>query len=174
MKPRRLQLDHLAPVRHPRWPGYALLAVSLVVAADMTQRYREAQDEAERYAETQGLLNVKRPAAAKVPKQHAEEQAKEMDAVMRQLTLPWGSLIETIERVGSRDVAILQLQPEAQQRVLRITGEARSQDAMVDYLKRLAEARGFAQVHLLSHQVQQDEPNRPVQFAAQASFRGLP
>jgi Tfp pilus assembly protein PilN len=139
----------------------------------MTQRYREAQVESERYATTQGL-NVKRPAAPRVPKQRVEEQAKEAEAVMRQLTLPWGPLIETVENAGTRDVAILQLQPEAQQRVLRITAEARTQDAMVDYLKRLAEARGFGQVHLLSHQVQQDDPQQPVQFAAQASFRGMP
>ena len=174
MKPRRLELDHLAPIRYPRWPGYALLAVSLLVAGEMTQRYREAQNEAERLEATQGLLVTKRPAASKAPKSRIDEQAKEVDAVVRQLTLPWGPLIETVENAGTKDVAILQLQPEAQQRVLRIAGEARSQDAMVDYLKRLAEARGFAQVHLLSHQVQQDDPNRPVQFAAQASFRGMP
>ena len=174
MKPRRLQLDHLTPVRYPRWPGYALLAVSLVVAGEMTQRYREAQEETQRYAASQGLLPAKRAPIAKVPRQRTEEQAKEVDAVVRQLTLPWGPLIETVENAGSKDVAILQLQPEAQQRVLRITAEARSQDAMVDYLKRLAEARGFGQVHLLSHQVQQEDPHRPVQFAAQASFRGMP
>ena len=38
MKPRRLELDHLAPLRRTRWPGYALLAVSLLVAAEMAQR----------------------------------------------------------------------------------------------------------------------------------------
>jgi Tfp pilus assembly protein PilN len=174
MKPPRLELDHLAPMRYPRWPGYALLAVSLVVAGEMTHRYRDAQQEAEQLATTEGLLNVKRPSAAKVPKQRVDEQVKEVEAVVRQLTLPWAALIETVESAGTRDVAILQLQPEAQQRVLRISGEARSQDAMVDYLKRLAEARGFAQVHLLSHQVQQDDPQHPVQFAAQASFKGMP
>lgn len=174
MKPRRLELDHLAKLRYPRWPGYALLAVSLIVAGEMTQRYRQAQEETARYAATQGLLPAKRAPLAKVPKQRVDEQAKEVDAVVRQLTLPWGPLIETIEKAGTKDVAILQLQPEAQSRVLRITAEARSQDAMVDYLKRLADARGFVGVHLLSHQVQQDDPNRPVQFAAQASFRGMP
>ena len=174
MKPRRLELDHLGPVRRPRWPGYALLAVSLVVAGEMTQRYRDTQVELERHAATQGMLNVKRPALPRASKQRVDEEVKEVDAVMRQLTLPWGPLIESIESAGTQDIAILQLQPEAQQRVLRIMGEARTQDAMVDYLKRLADARGFGQVHLLSHQVQQDDPQRPVQFAAQASFRGMP
>jgi hypothetical protein len=174
MKPRKLDLDHLAPTRHPRWPGYALLALSLAVAAEMTQRYHEAKVELEHRMASQGLLNPQRPPAAKVPKQRVDEQVKEVENVMRQLTLPWSQLIETVESAGSKDVAILQLQPEAQQRVLRITGEARSQEAMVDYLKRLAEARGFAYVHLVSHQVQQDDPQQPVQFAAQASFKGMP
>ena len=174
MKPRRLELDNLAPPRHPRWPGYALLVVSLIVAGEMTQRYRDAQQDIERQAAAQGLLVAKRPAASRVPKQKIDEQVKEVEAVMRQLTLPWGSLIETVESAGTQDVAILQLQPEAQQRVLRITAEARTQDAMVDYLKRLTQARGFNEVHLLNHQVQQDDPQRPVQFAAQASFRGMP
>jgi hypothetical protein len=148
--------------------------VSLIVAAEMTGRYRDAQEEMERHATTQGLLVAKRPPAARPSKQKTDEQVKEVEAVMRQLTLPWGPLIETVENAGSKDVAILQLQPEAQQRVLRITAEARTQDAMVDYLKRLTQARGFNEVHLLNHQVQQEDPQRPVQFAAQASFRGIP
>jgi hypothetical protein len=174
MKARRLELDHLASRRGPRWPGYALLAVSLGVAAEMTQRYHEARVELATQLATQGVIKADRPAPQKIPKQRLDEQVKEVENVMRQLTLPWGELIETVEKAGSNDIAILQLQPEAQQRVLRITAEARTQDAMVDYLKRLADARGFAYVHLLSHQVQQEDPQRPVQFAAQASFKGLP
>lgn len=174
MKPPRLDIDHFAPHTRGRWAGYALLAVSLVAAAEMTQRFHAAKVELEQRMATQGLLNAERPAAQKIPKQRVDEQVKEVENVMRQLTLPWGELIQSVENAGSKDVAILQLQPEAQQRVLRITGEARNQEAMVDYLKRLAEARGFASVHLLSHQVQQDDPHRPVQFAAQASFKGLP
>jgi hypothetical protein len=174
MKRRRLDIDHFAPRTRGRWTGYALLAVSLIVAAEMTQRFQAAKVEVENRMTTQGLLNVERPPAQKIPKQRIDEQVKEVENVMRQLTLPWGELIESVENAGSKDVAILQLQPEAQQRVLRITGEARNQEAMVDYLKRLAEARGFAYVHLLSHQVQQDDPQRPVQFAAQASFKGMP
>ena len=174
MKPRKLQLDHLAPTRHPRWPGNALLAISLAIAAELTQRYHEAEAELERLAAAQGLVAAPRTAALRQSKQRVDDSVKEVEAVMGQLTLPWGQLIETIENTGSNDVAILQLQPDAQQRVLRITGEARNQGAMVDYLKRLAGARGFAYVHLLSHQVQQDDPHQPVQFAAQASFKGLP
>ena len=37
------------------------------------------------------------------------------------------------------------------------------------------EATGsFAEVHLVSHQVREDAPGRPIQFSVQASFKGKP
>ncbi|HZN27384.1 MAG TPA: hypothetical protein VFB75_24365 [Burkholderiales bacterium] len=173
MKPRRLDLDHFAPPRRPRWLGFLLLAAAAIVAGEVTQQYREAQLALERQQAVQGMLNVQRPAAKSIPKARLDEQVRNAEAVVRQLTLPWGRLIETLETTGTKDIAILQLQPDAQQRVLRITAEARNQEAMVEYLRRLSEVPGFAYVHLLNHQVQQENPQRPIQFAAQASFRSL-
>ena len=173
MKPRRLDLDHFAPPRRPRWLGFLLLAAAAIVAGEVTQQYREAQLALERQQAVQGMLNVQRPATKSIPKARLDEQVRNAEAVVRQLTLPWGRLIEILETTGTKDIAILQLQPDAQQRVLRITAEARNQEAMVDYLRRLSEVPGFAYVHLLNHQVQQENPQRPIQFAAQASFKSL-
>ena len=173
MKPHRLHLDHLAPPSRPRWLGYVLLAASLVAAGEMTQRYREVQLEMERHAAVQGMLNVQRAPVKAVPRAQLDEQVKNAETVVRQLTLPWGRLIETLEATNTKDIAILQVQPDAQQRMLRITAEARNQEAMVEYLRRLSGIEGFAYVHLLNHQVQQDNPQRPIQFAAQASFKAL-
>jgi len=72
---------------------------------------------------------------------------------------------------ATRDVAILQLQPDAEQRVLRLTAEARNRDAMFEYLKRLAAARELTNVVLVSHQVQREEPQQPIQFSVQASLK---
>src|SRR5262249_26327635 len=84
------------------------------------------------------------------------------------LTLPWASLIGAIEGAATRDVAILQLQPDAEHSVLRLTAEARNRDAMFEYLKRLGAARELTNVVLVSHQVQKDEPQQPIQFSGQA------
>jgi Tfp pilus assembly protein PilN len=173
MKPRRLELDFVVPPRRPRWIGWLVLAVSLFIAGDMLYRYREAQLALERLETARELLGAERRAPPALSGERLDEHWKNAEGVIRQLALPWAGLIETLERAAHRDVAVLQLQPEAERRVLRLTAEARREDAMLEYLRGLAAARGFEEVHLLSHQVREDDPQRPLQFTVQASFRGL-
>lgn len=174
MMHRRLQLDFIAPPRRPRWLGYTLLVVSLVIAADLVVRYTEARLGLERIEAGRDLLNDERLQPRPVSREKLDEQIKNVELVVRQLALPWASLIHTLEDAATNDVAILQLQPDAQQRLLRVTAEARHQDAMFEYLRQLANAKALLHVHLVSHQVQFDDPQRPIQFSVQASFTGGP
>ena len=135
------------------------------------QRYRDVRQELGRLEAQAGLVLPGGSKARALPKERLDEQAKNAEAVVRQLTLPWGSLIGAIEQAATRDVAILQLQPDAEQRVLRLTAEARNRDAMFEYLKRLAAARELTNVVLVSHQVQREEPQQPIQFSVQASLK---
>lgn len=171
---KRLELDFVAPPSRPLWPGALLLAVSLVVAGALGMHYRNVLVELERLETAGGLLSAERRPQRAIPKERVEEEAKYAETVVRQLTLPWASLVGTIEEAATRDVAILQLQPDAQQRLLRLTAEARHQEAMLEYLRRLASASVLTDVHVVSHQVQHENPQRPIQFAVQASFRGVP
>ena len=67
---------------------------------------------------------------------------------------------------------VLQLQPETQQRSLRLTAEAKTREAMLRYVRRLGETRVLSGVHLVNHHVQVEDPSRPIQFGVQATFRG--
>jgi len=168
-----LQLDLVAPPRRSRWLGYLVLAGSLFVASEMFMRMREAQDQLARLDAMQGLLGDARPTRA-LPRERLEEQMKEAQAVLRQLALPWAQLVESLESAAMPDVAVLQVQPDAQQRLLRVTAEAKGEETMFRYLRRLAAAEGFSDVHLVSHQVREDDPRRPLQFSLQVSFRSSP
>ena len=139
----------------------------------LVERYREARLELDRIEAGQRLLGPGRLAVRATPRQ-LEEEAKSVDAVLRQLALPWGTIIETVEATTTNDVAILQLQPDAPQRQLRLGAEARTQQAMLDYLRRLGAAEALADVHVVSHQVQMEDPNRPIQFTVQALLKGAP
>jgi hypothetical protein len=168
----RVELDYLAPPRRATWPGMVVLAIAVAVSGVLLTRYRDAQLEVLRLEAASGLIAPQR-AARPVTPARLEDEARSAETVVRQLTVPWAALIRTIEQAATKEVAILQLQPDAEQRILRLTAEARSRDAMFDYLRRLSQARGLAEVHLVSHQVQRDDPQQPIQFAVQAAMRGL-
>lgn len=168
---RRVELDYVAPVRRPRWPGLAVLALALAVSGQLGFMYRESQGELARLEAAAGLAAPERRPARVLPKERLDEETKSAEAVVRELTLPWGGLIRALEDAAMRDVAILQLQPDAHQRVLKLTAEARSQEAMFRYLHRLAAADNLGEAHLVSHQVQRDDPQRPIQFSVQAILK---
>ena len=169
--PRRIELDYIAAPSAPQWVGVSVLILSLVVAGFLMLRYREVQGQLAALDAAQGLLNQDRRPQRAIPKERLEQEGKIIDAAVRQLTLPWAQMIEAVERASSGDVVVLQLQPEAQQRTLRLTAEAKNGDAMLSYVRRLGESRVLSAVYLASHQVQMDDPSRPIQFSVQASFR---
>jgi hypothetical protein len=173
MKRFRVELDYVVPPQRPAWIGLLLLTVALGIAVDLVLRYRNARDAIGRAETTQGMLNTDRRATP-IPMERLDEQVKVAESAVRQLTLPWATLIEVLEGTTTKDVAVLQVQPEAQQRLLRITAEARNYRAMLQYQSNLAAASVLDDVHLLNHQVQLDDPRRPLQFSIQATFKTAP
>lgn len=169
-RPRKLELDYLVPRRRARWPGALLLAVSLALGAGLFERWREAQLELARLETMAGMSGPAR-APLKMPNERLDDEVRNAEAVVRSLTLPWAGLVHAIEQSAMRDVALLQLQPDAQARLLKLTAEARTREAMFDYVRRLGAAKGVHDVHLVSHQVSRDDPQRPVQFSVQAVFK---
>lgn len=148
-----------------------MLALSLVVATGLGQRYRDTRVDIARLEAQSGLIMPERPAKP-IPLERVEEEARAAEAVVRQLTLPWAALISTIEQAAAtKEVAILQLQPDAENKLLRLTAETREREAMFNFVRRLADAPLLADVHLVSHQVQREDTQHPVQFSIQASIR---
>ena len=167
----RLQLDFVAPARRPRVLGLAVLIISLAFAGGLILKYRETQQRLHQLAAAEALLSATRPARA-MPRERLDQQMKSAQATVRQLALPWPQLIDSLERAALKEVAVLHIQPDAQSRVVRLTASAAQERAMLEYLRRLG--NGFAEVHLLSHQIREDEPQRPIQFSVQARFRDSP
>jgi len=171
MSARPIDLDYVAAPRRPWWIGASVLILALAVAGSMVLRYRDARHELAAADAAQGLLNADRRPLRAVPKERLDEEAKIIDATVRQLTLPWAQMIEAVEAASTGEVTVLQLQPETQQRSLRLTAEAKNREAMLRYVRRLGETRVLSGVHLVNHHVQVEDPSRPIQFGVQATFR---
>lgn len=165
-----LELDFVAAPRRARLAGLVVLAIALVTTGFLAFRYQSAQERLQRLEASDSLLRAS-PAPRVVPRERLDEQVKGAQAVVRQLALPWAELIDSLERSATREVSVLHVQPDAQQRLMRVTAEARGEAQMLEYLRRVSAARSFSEVHLLSHQVREDDPARPIQFSLQASFR---
>ena len=169
----RAELDYVAPPRGGRAAGIALLAIALGAAGFLLQRYHDVKVEIGRIEAAQDLLAGERRPVAQGRKS-LDDEVKAAEAVVRQLALPWAAMVQAVEGASSPDVALLQMQPDAQQRQLRLTAEARSEKAMLAYLERLAAASILADVALASHQVMLEEPRRPIQFTVLARLKGAP
>lgn len=174
MRPGRLQLDFIVVAREQRWLGLVLLLVALAVAADLGYRYREARTALARTESIRRLLPDERKTPPVIPKARLDEYMKGVQNVVHQLALPWPALVAAFEGAASAQVAVLQLQPEAREGVLRVTAEARDREAMLDYLRSLVAASGLSDVHLLDHQVKEDDPQRPILFTARGLMRRVP
>lgn len=174
MRPARVNLDYVAAARRPPWLGVALLAIALAVAGGLLLEYRAAQSELARIETVAGLAGPARRPAPSLSRERLDEEVRDAERVVRQLALPWGTLVLAIEQAATRDVALLQLQPDADSRIVKLTAEARNREAMFDYVRRLGAAPGLGEVHVVNHQVQRDDPRRPVQFSVQASMKVVP
>jgi len=59
-----------------------------------------------------------------VVRKNVDAELKNADAVMRQLALPWAAMVGAVEGAARPEIALLSMQPDAQQRSLRLTAEA--------------------------------------------------
>jgi len=164
----RAELDYVAAPRRMRAPGLALLVLSIGCAGALLEHYRGVKLEAAAIESARALLPGERKAA---PRKTSDEDVKQAETVLRQLDLPWASMIHAVEGAASADVALLQMEPDARERRLRLTAEARSEEAMLEYLRRLGGEKDLADTHLASHQVVAEDPRRPIQFTVMAKFR---
>jgi hypothetical protein len=173
MSRKPLQLDFVVPRRRGRLAGWVVLSISLALALGVVAEYQKVRQRLLELDAAEALLGGARPARA-IPRERLDAEMKSAQAAVRQLTLPWAQLIDSLERAATSEVAVLHIQPDAQNRVLRVSAEARREGPMLEYLRRLEGTGSFSEVHLVSHQVREQEAGRPIHFSVQASFKGKP
>lgn len=104
----------------------------------------------------------------------AGERAREIakaNEVLRRITLPWDDLFMAVESAAPGEVALLSMEPEAEKRTLKIAGEAKNVKSMLDYIRLLERRPMLHTVTLSNHQVQVNDPHRPVRFTLSAGWR---
>jgi Tfp pilus assembly protein PilN len=172
---RPIHLDFVQARRPIGAAGWAMLllgcaAMAGVVAEDILDWQPRLDAREEQLHSLQAAIEARRPVIAKLDdKQLAGEWAKAM-AVSSSLNLPWEKLFATFEAEAERPVAVLALEPDAVKRELVLNGEARNFEAMVGYYRMLQEQPIFSDVVLHTHQVNQQDRDKPIRFRVTAGW----
>lgn len=130
----------------------------------------EAQARAQVVSDQSALARAALPLRAPV----GQAQAQAINAAVLQLNLPWRGLHDAIQAATPANIALLALEPDAKRASVRITAEARSSDDMLAYVARLQGVDWFDAVALARHEINEQDPNRPIRFQIDAQWKAAP
>lgn len=170
---------HRAILRAPR-ESLALLAILLGLIGQLLSsvaQYRRELDEGARLqaaAEVHVRAAAARTAPAPLRAPLPAAQAAAVNAAVLQLNLPWRGLHDAVQSATPASIALLALEPDAKKSLLRITAEAKSSDDMIAYVARLQQDDWFKAVALVRHEINEQDPNRPIRFQIDARWQAAP
>jgi len=166
-------LDYLAG-RRVNWAGILALVVGLSGSLSAGWYSLELSRKlSEQEARVSGLQEREAGRAVSADTGDAEQiarETKQANAVILALSLPWKEFFDAVEATGSSDVAVLAIDPDAQKGLVRINAEANRLESMLKYVSRLQKIAMFRDVVILNHQIQEQDPQKPVRFTVQAAW----
>jgi Tfp pilus assembly protein PilN len=171
-----LHLDFLRG-RRPGTPGqWVMVGVLVFSAAAMAVYGLQLQNSlVQRGAQLEKISHgATRPRQSQrdaQPPAQLAEALKSGDRVSRQLNIPWEQLFKGLEASQFKDVALLEVQPDVTASRVRITAEARHQDALRDYMKTLWGVEDFSGVYLVRQKINDKVAENPVQFTLDARWK---
>ena len=166
---RTLRLDFLHPFPRTHWAGWLLLAAGLGLTTWAGWQARQAQAalDAAVAAAPQPVVAVPRRSA---PATASEEQTAARQA-REQLAVPWGELFVRLETHLPKRIALVALEADARKPEATLTAEARTAKDMLAWVEQLKGEAGFASVTLVSHALQEGDPQHPLRFVLRLVWR---
>lgn len=177
MRRRSLALDHFAGPPRLSWYGITLLALAILAAMTLAAWQRQLLGELDVLQTQQQLAlpGTRRPsAAAMIEPRRRDEALRSAQRVSLDLRLPWNALLDAIEAATDPSVALLTIEPDGRRAAVRISGEARHKQAMLDFMGRLGMTRPFVHTVLESHAQNRTGAKAPVRFTLLAHWKGGP
>jgi Tfp pilus assembly protein PilN len=99
------------------------------------------------------------------------QEVKNANDVLRRLSVPWEPLFQAVESSGDPNITLLAIEPDIEKQQVKISGEAKNYNALMKYITHLQGQPVFGSVYLQNHDVQQQDPDKPVRFSLQAAWQ---
>lgn len=173
MKPLSLNFTW-QPDRRPTYLGYGLLIVAILVDCGLAWLAYDAQvASVSLNQQRQALHEVPQPTVRPATPEENERLRAELvmaQTVIERLDTPWGALFAAVESAFDEQATLLNVEPDPEHREVRLSAEAKDLAAMQAYIRQLRQVAGLRDAYLASHQVNQQDPLRPVRFVANARW----
>jgi hypothetical protein len=177
--PPALILDFSGRRPAPGFLGWVLLGIGLAAAGLELYEWRAGEaDLGEREAIVERLRHQTRrsaPLQAASPRPPVSEQeARPALRLASQLGADWGGLLHELAAAEDERVALLNLEVEAARGSLRLVGDAKSLEAVFDYLARLEASPALGAARLNGYERVAVGAVEVVRFNASAEWEGRP
>jgi Tfp pilus assembly protein PilN len=133
-----------------------------------------AQDAEQLQRQRASLAALERPRKAPRPTMSAEDVRRhhQIETVARHLATPWEPLLSLFEARAPEGVVLTKFRPDAGLGRVELTARAATPEAVGAYLMQLERDSRLRNVLLQHHEVLQDQPGAPVEFAIGADWIG--
>ncbi|MFZ2268599.1 MAG: hypothetical protein WAV95_13575 [Azonexus sp.] len=118
----------------------------------------------------QTALAARQPAARKIDDVQLAAEWNRASAVAGKLNMPWEKLFATFEAEAERHVGLLSLEPDVTKGELILTAEAKNFEEMLAYYRMLQTQEHLSAVILHTHQVNQQDREKPIRFRITAKW----
>jgi hypothetical protein len=179
-----IDLEFVGRDRHDKGTraGWGMFGFGLIAAAAAAVLYSgiaERSEQWEQAARKASRADSATRTGAGVPtdplmRTRLTAQVADANDVIGRLSLPWNALFLSIESCALDTVALLGVQPQPEQRLVTLVGEARSYADILEYMERLDASVAFVHSRLVSHKVKREAPGHPVDFVIAAQWRMAP
>jgi Tfp pilus assembly protein PilN len=175
---RRIVINfHDAPVWQARKLGLACLVLGTVLSGVCAWYGWQAFSELSRWnAELAGLRQVSVASASQSTEGNMEinTELESANQIVSRLNTPWADLFAALETVHSDDAVLLGAEPDPVSRQIRLTGEARNTDSMLEFVRQLRASKVLGDAYVMSHAVNQQDMQRPIRFSVASHWLDLP
>lgn len=173
---RELRIDFENGSTAPRRLAIPLLIASLALIVVVAVAYRDTSAQVEYWNDEvtrlrSGGTQAAQAASPRASDKVTEAELKRAHEIVNQLTLPWDQLFLAVEAATPSNVALLGVEPNAQKRSVRLTGEGKDIHAVLAYVRQLEEQPVLRDVYLLDHGTPDADPQRPARFVIEAIWR---
>jgi Tfp pilus assembly protein PilN len=166
-----LRIDYQPNTPVP-WVGVALLGAAVVALILTGTYYYQLNGQIANWeAKVERTKDKRVQRSAERGGVELAQEVKNANDVLRRLSVPWESLFQAVESSGNQNITLLAIEPDIEKQQVKIGGEAKNFNALMKYITHLQGQVVFGSVNLQNHDVQQQDPDKPVRFSLLAAWK---